>query len=52
MSHRKRSTGEPRRDSVATLVSPVRTVVDRLRTHAATWPKRYVEMQAKAFGEE
>lgn len=49
MSYRKRPTGEPRRGPVETLVSLVRTVVTRLRTHNATWPKRYVEMQVEAF---
>jgi hypothetical protein len=52
MSYRKRPTGEPRRGPVGTLVSLARTVVDRLRTHVATWPKRFVDMQAEAFGEK
>jgi hypothetical protein len=52
MSYRKRPTGEPRRGPVETFVSLVRTVVDRLRTHTATWPKRYVDMQAEAYGED
>lgn len=52
MSYRKRPSGEPRAGLVTRVVSAVRTVVARLRTHTATWPKRYVEMQAESFEDE
>lgn len=52
MSYRKRPTGEPRAGLVTSVASVVRAVSSRLRTHTATWPKRYVEMQAEAFGDE
>ncbi|WP_255194884.1 Dyp-type peroxidase [Halorarius litoreus] len=51
MSYRKRPTGEPRRGPLTRVASAVRNVVNRYRHHVATWPRRYVEMQAEAFGD-
>jgi hypothetical protein len=42
--------GKQRRCLLGRLRSVPRTIVRRLRRHAATWPQRHVEQQSRLYG--